>query len=371
VAHGIFVMQSTATITPGSARAFPASAKLPNEVSARERFLRACNLYSNDFPPVWMMRQAGRALPEYRALKERHSFLEMVRTPGLACEVTLQPLRRFGFDAAILFSDILVVPEALGQGYRFRDAGGIEMDWTIRTAADIDKLETAHLRERLQYVSDAIHEINKQLRGQHALIGFSGSPWTLMNFMLEGGSSKSPKAALDLLRLQPELFARLADKLTEAVTDYLRMQIESGVDALQIFDTLGSLLPQELYPAGSGLWIKRIVQNLNTDLPVIVFSKGVRSWEQLAGTGADVVGIDHGIGLRAAADLLPATVAVQGNLDPEVLLQAPAAAARETERLLQSMRGRNGWVFNLGHGVPPNANLESIAAVVETLRRGA
>lgn len=365
-------MQSTAFITPGAERAtFPASAKQPNEVSARERFLRACNLYCNDFPPIWLMRQAGRALPEYRALKERFSFLDLVRTPDLACEVTLQPLRRFGFDAAILFSDILVIPEALGQGYRFRDTGGIEMDWTVCSAADIARLDTAHVRERLHYVSEAIHEINKQLRGQHALIGFSGSPWTLMNFMLEGGSSKSPKAALDLLRLQPELFAQLADKLTEAITDYLRMQIESGVDALQIFDTLGSLLPQELYAAGSGLWIRRIVQNLNTDVPVIVFSKGVRAWDHLAATGADVIGIDHGIGLREAADMLPSTVAVQGNLSPDLLLQRPEEVVRETELLLQSMRGRNGWVFNLGHGLPPGANLESIAAMVAAIRRSA
>lgn len=365
-------MQSTVTSKPASsATAIHPPHTLLNQATSRERFLRACNLYSNDFPPVWLMRQAGRALPEYRALKEKHTFLELVRTPELACEVTLQPIRRFGFDAAILFSDILVIPEAMGQGYRFRETGGIEMDWTVSSSADIDRLDTKHIRERLHYVAEAIHLILGQVRGQNALIGFSGSPWTLMNFMLEGGSCKDPSAALALLRREPELFARLAGKLTEAIADYLRMQIESGVDAVQIFDTLGSLLPAELYPAASGLWIKRIVQELNTDVPVIVFSKGVRAWDQLAATGADVIGIDHGVDLRQAANALPSTLAVQGNLDPSLLLGEPSCVAQETERLLHSMRGRHGWVFNLGHGLPPTANLESISAMIQTIRRAA
>jgi uroporphyrinogen decarboxylase len=167
------------------------------------------------------------------------------------------------------------------------------------------------------------------------------------------------------------LFYLLISKLTEAVTRFLRMQIAAGVDAVQIFDTLGSLLPGELFRAGSGIWMKRIIQELNTDVPVIVFSKGTRAWSALAESGADVLGIDHEINLREAADMLPSTVAVQGNLDPAVLLGTPEAAERETARLLREMKGRNGWVFNLGHGVPPTANLETISAVLDTIRRGA
>ena len=366
--HRVSVMQSTASPVPNAS---PAPVPSLNQTASRERFLRACNLHAIDRPPIWLMRQAGRALPEYRFLKERYTFLDLVRTPQLAAEVTIQPIRRFGFDAAILFSDILVIPEALGQGYSFRDSGGIQMDFAIRSAADIEKLDVTALRERLNYVALAIHEVNKQLRGRTALLGFSGSPWTLANFMLEGGSTKHPTKAFALLRSEPELFYLLMSKLTEAVADYLRMQIEAGVDAVQIFDTLGALLPPRLFRAGSGLWMKRIVQELNTDVPVIVFSKGTRAWDQLAECGADVVGVDHEIALRKAADSLPSTVAVQGNLDPSLLLGAPEAVASETARLLREMQGRPGWIFNLGHGVPPGANLESIAALVETVRRGA
>lgn len=316
-----------------------------------------------------MMRQAGRALPEYRELKENFTFLELVRNPHLATEVTLQPIRRFGFDAAILFSDILVIPEAIGQKYFFRESGGVEMAFPIRSRSDIDRLRTDEIRERLAYVPAAIRLIRRQLGNERALIGFTGSPWTLANFMLDGGSSKNHTAALQLLESDSFAFERLMEKLTVTIIEYLWMQIAAGVDALQVFDTHGGLLPNELFHAGSGKWMKRIVSAVAHNVPVVVFSKGTRNWSDLVLTGADVLGIDHGISLAEAAGQLPDSVAVQGNLDPELLLGTPERAAAATRTALAQMDGRNGWIFNLGHGLPPTANLESISAVIETLRK--
>jgi uroporphyrinogen decarboxylase len=317
---------------------------------------------------VWLMRQAGRALPEYRRLKERHTFLDLVRTPELATEVTLQPIRRFGFDAAILFSDILVIPEALGQAYSFRESGGVAMDFSIRSSSDIDRLSIDAIPERLAYVPAAIRMIKSELAGQTALIGFAGSPWTLANFMLEGGSCREPARALALLKSQPETYRKLAEKLTRAIIEFLRMQITAGVDAIQIFDSHGGRLPGTLFRAGSGLWMERILHALKREVPTIIFSKGTRAWDELAFSGANVIGIDHGIPLEEAVAELPSTIAVQGNLDPGLLTDEPARVARETGRLMASMRGRPGWIFNLGHGLPPGANLDCITALVETLR---
>ena len=228
----------------------------------RERFLNACRCIPVDHPPVWLMRQAGRALPEYRALKQEHTFLQLVQTPELATEVTLQPIRRFDFDAAILFSDILVVCEGLGQRYQFRDQGGIEMEFLLKTAADIDRLEVSAVTERLQYVAAALRGTKSALAGRTALIGFAGSPWTLANFMLEGGGVKEYSAAKRLYYSEPELFARLFAKLTEAVTNYLQMQIDAGADALQIFDSLGGLLSAAILPKLRGDGLNRLSERL-------------------------------------------------------------------------------------------------------------
>ena len=335
----------------------------------RQRFLNAARGTPVDHPPVWMMRQAGRVLPEYRALKERYSFLELVRTPELAMEVTLQPIRRFDFDAAILFSDILVVPEALGQNYWFRDTGGVQMEYALRSPEDIQKLQVEDLCDRLRYVSDALRLIRPQLASRTALIGFAGSPWTLANFMLEGGSCKHPTKALELLRTAPAHFELLMEKLTQAVTLFLHMQIHCGVDALQIFDSHGGLLPESDFFAASGRWIKRIVDSIKADVPAIVFSKGTRAWNDLRRTGAEVLGIDHGTTLTEARKHLPSSIALQGNLDPGLLVVGdPGLVRQETARLLAEMAGRNGYIFNLGHGVPPAAHLENISAVIDTIR---
>jgi uroporphyrinogen decarboxylase len=337
-------------------------------LSSRHRFLRACRVLPVDRPPLWIMRQAGRALPEYRRLKERYTFLQLAQTPELAAEVTLQPIRRFDFDAAIIFSDILVIPEAMGMGYSFRESGGVEMDFRIRSEADVERLRVDEIVEKLQYAIEAIRLVKGDLQGRTALLGFVGSPWTLANFMLDGGSSKEHTRALHLFRENRPLFDKLCEKLTSAIITFLRMQICAGVDAVQIFDTLGGVLPGELFYAGSGNWIEQIVRGIGKVAPVIVFSKGTRNWGELAATGADVIGIDQGISLAAAAAELPENLAVQGNLDPELLLGDPELAATATRTLIAQMDRRNGWVCNLGHGLLPTTNLECISAIIDTLR---
>lgn len=315
------------------------------------------------------MRQAGRALPEYRELKAKHDFLELVRTPALAAEVTLQPVRRFGFDAAILFSDILVVAEGLGQGYRFRDGGGIQMDFALNSAGDVAALDDNALEEKLQYIPRTMQLLKKSLGAETALIGFAGSPWTLANFMLEGGSARQFARAKNLLAAQPEMFARLMEKLAAAVTTLLEMQIAAGADAVQIFDSLGGLLPTNDFEAASARWMKQIISALRGAVPVIVFSKDVRhNWNTLIETGANVLGIDSGTRLADVRKILPASVGVQGNLEPSLLTATPPEVAAETNRILEEMRGARGHIFNLGHGVPPDAKLENISALVDTVK---
>jgi uroporphyrinogen decarboxylase len=355
----------------------------------RERFLAAAHCQPADRPPVWLMRQAGRALPEYRKLKEKYTFLQLVQTPELAAEVTLQPIRRFGFDAAILFSDILVIPEAMGQPYHFRETGGIEMDFKIQSAADIEKLSVAQVCEKLNYVAAALKILRKELGEQTALIGFSGSPWTLATFMMEGGSAEKFTKAKALFTSDKKTFFALMEKLTAAVTAYLQMQIAAGADALQIFDSHGGHLPAADFQETSGRWIKQIIAAIGTPsigsasfsrqshraermlgVPIIAFSLGTHgNWNDLAATGANVLGIDWQFPLTEARRILPANIGIQGNLNPALLAEAtPEKVAAETNRLLEEMRGRNGYIFNLGHGVPPTAKLENIAALVETVR---
>jgi uroporphyrinogen decarboxylase len=343
------------------------------QLSCRERFLKACHCGSVDRPPLWLMRQAGRALPEYRKLKEKYSFLELVQTPELAVEVTLQPVRRFGFDAAILFSDILVIPEAMGQPYRFPETGGVVMDFVIRGKSDIDRLSVEQVTERLAYVDKALRALRKELGDKTALIGFAGSPWTLATFMMEGGSAKKYSRALALFHEDRPAYFALADKLSAAITEYLKMQIAAGVDALQIFDSHGGQLAPTEFQEASGRWIRDIILDLrtsNSSPPMIVFSLGTHgNWDDLLATGANVLGIDWRFPLCDARRLLPAKVALQGNLAPSLLSDArPEVVAKATRAVLEVMRGRPGHIFNLGHGLTPGAKLENIAALVETVK---
>ena len=338
-------------------------------MNSRERFLAACRGEPLERPPLWMMRQAGRYLPEYRALKQEHGFLKMVQTPELATEVTLQPIRRFGFDAAILFSDILVIPEAMGQPYRFRDQGGIAMDFALESAADIDRLESGAVRERLHYVPRALELLKRELDGKTALLGFSGSPWTLATYMVEGGSSTHYRKIKELLYGDPALFESLMEKLTAAVSEYLLSQVEAGADAVQIFDSWGSACPGYAYQQASLQWIRRIVESLNDRVPVILYAKGLHHRiEDLATTGARVISVDWTADLRKTGDAVHGAVALQGNLDPVLLDTTPDIVRREARRILDVMSGYpGGHLFNLGHGILPSAKIENVETLVETV----
>ncbi|MEE2947809.1 MAG: uroporphyrinogen decarboxylase [Verrucomicrobiota bacterium] len=341
---------------------------IQDSINSRECFLNACNGNSVTRPPVWLMRQAGRSLPEYRKLKEQYTFLELVKSPDLATEVTLQPLRRFPLDAAILFSDILVVPEALGQPYRFTDSNGIRMEFTIGNQHDIERLEPSGLRERLAYTHEALKQIKRELDEQQALLGFAGSPWTLANYMI-GGNSQDTLLARRLYHEDRGLFELLMEKLTDAVADYLELQIESGADAVQIFDSMGGCLPPSHYNAASGKWIAEIVSRLYGKAPIILFSRGtLGSFTQLIETGAPFLSMDWTADLGEIRNRVPDGIGLQGNLDPAVLTASPRVAAGETQRILETMRGFHRYIFNLGHGVTMDAQLDSIEAVVTTVR---
>jgi uroporphyrinogen decarboxylase len=342
-------------------------------LTARERFVAATRCQAVDRPPVWLMRQAGRALPEYRKLKETYSFVQLVQAPELAVEVTLQPIRRFGFDAAILFSDILVIPEAMGQAYRFKETGGVIMEFAVQSRADIEKLSVDRVCERLSYVDQALRMLRRELGEERALIGFAGSPWTLATFMMEGASVPKYGRALALFREDPKTYFALAEKLTTAITAYLKMQQAAGVDALQIFDSHGGHLAAGEFQEASGRWITDIVSQLNmeTTRPAnIVFSLGThKNWENLVATGADVLGADWQSSLAEVRQRVPERIALQGNLAPSLLSDAtPEEVVRETRTVLEAMRGRNGHIFNLGHGLTPAAKLENIGALVDTVK---
>jgi uroporphyrinogen decarboxylase len=324
------------------------------------------------------MRQAGRYLPEYRELKARHSFAELVRTPSLAAEVTLQPLRRFALDAAILFSDILVIPEALGQGFRFRDEGGITMEFRLETRAQLDRLSTEDLREKLAYVGKTLRLLRGQLGEKKALLGFGGAPWTLACYMIEGGGSEDFALIRRLFRTDRAFFDALLEKLTVALIDFFKLQIEAGADAVQIFDSWGGLIAGPDYEPASLQWIRRIIAALPAAFPVILYGKGTAAHlAAQAASGARVISVDSTVDLATVHDELTKDptlraqgiqVALQGNLDPALLSTTPATVRYEALSLLESMRDRPGHIFNLGHGIVPDAKPECVAALVNTVR---
>lgn len=338
-------------------------------MNKRERFLNACHCKPVDCPPLWLMRQAGRALPEYRAMKEQRTFLEMVQTPELAAEVTLQPIRRFGFDAAILFSDILVIPEALGQKYHFRDAGGVCMEFSVRSAQDAERLRWEGVAGRLPYVDAALRLLKKELNGQTALIGFAGSPWTLANFMVEGGSSKNFTRALAWWQEDRAGCERFLARLTQAVIEYLELQIAAGAEALQVFDTLGGLLDEAAFGPASARWMGQIVEAVGGRVPVILFSKVPQShWRFMIDSRPGGISMDSAISMAAARKAIPAGIAIQGNLDPNVMTGPIDGVESGARGILQEMNGRNGYIFNLGHGLPPTTPVENVTRLVETVR---
>jgi uroporphyrinogen decarboxylase len=317
------------------------------------------------------MRQAGRYLPEYNDTRRRAgSFLALCKTPSLATEVTLQPLERFPLDAAILFSDILTIPDAMGLGLYFVDGEGPRLERPLRDEASIAKLAVPDPAEDLRYVGDAVAEIRRALAGRVPLIGFAGSPYTLACYMVEGGASEDWRTVKGMLYQRPDLLHRLLEINARAVSALLNAQIEAGAQVAMIFDTWGGSLPAAAYREFSLAYIERVLSQLNRGagdarVPVIVFTKGGAPWlERIAATGCDCVGLDWGPDLGEARRRIGARVALQGNLDPMVLLTSPEAVRRETEKVLESYGSGAGHVFNLGHGVPQLAPPENVAALV-------
>ena len=338
-------------------------------MTCRQRFINAATCQPTDRPPIWMMRQAGRSLPEYMKLKEGYKFTELVQSPELAAEVTLQPIRRFGYDAAVIFSDILVIAEAMGQKYELMDQGGVKMDFQLNSKADVDKLDPSNVLDHISYTPEAIKVTRKELGNERAIIGFAGAPWTLASFMVEGGSSRENLRSRAMIYNEPKLFHALLEKITEATITYLKAQIDAGADVIQLFDSQGGTLAANKFWDISGRWMQQIVEAINGEVPVIVFARNVHeNWNEVVQTGGNVLGIDWGIDLRTVANTIPSSVAVQGNLDPALLIAKPEAAAEEARRICETMRGRDGFIFNLGHGVPPEADIETIQAVTSTVQ---
>jgi len=345
-----------------------------SQLTSRARFLAAARAEGPlDRAPVWIMRQAGRYLPEYRKLKEAHSFLELVKTPELAAEVTLQPLKRFPLDAAVIFSDILIVPEALGQPYHFRDEGGIGMDFALRSAGDIARLGPAEqVAEKLRYLADALLLVRRELPGR-ALLGFCGSPWTLAVYMVEGGSARTFSRVKALFHEVPAAFEALMEKLCEALTRLLNLQIQAGADAVQLFDSWAALCPHELYWDLSLRWIQQIIAGLPPHTPTILYAKSPPPGqsESMLATGVNALSVDWTRSLPELRAKLGPDVALQGNLDPAVLTMGPEAVARNTRVLVESMRGDPGWICNLGHGITPDARIDAVETFLETVHTAA
>ena len=350
-----------------------------SEPLANDRLLRALRRQPVDRTPVWLMRQAGRYLPEYRASRAAAgSFLAMAKTPELACEVTLQPLRRFPLDAAILFSDILTVPDAMGLGLYFVEGEGPKFQRPIREEADVARLAVPDMETGLRYVMDAIRVIRRELGGKVPLIGFSGSPWTLACYMVEGGGSDNYSKIKAMAFNRPDLLHRLLGVVTDAVIAYLAAQRAAGAQALQVFDTWGGVLSPTLYREFSLPYLERIARELprgegGQRTPLILFGKGkAPHLEALAATGTDAVGVDWLVGMDEAARRIGGKVALQGNLDPATLYGSPQAIAREAARVLDDYAAgnggsREGHVFNLGHGMSPDMDPEHVAALVEAV----
>ncbi len=342
-----------------------------------DRFLRALRRQPVDRTPVWLMRQAGRYLPEYRETRRQAgSFLAMAKNPDIACEVTLQPLRRFPLDAAILFSDILTIPDAMGLGLYFVEGEGPKFERPVRSAADVARLGVPDMETGLRYVMDAVRVIRRELDGQVPLIGFSGSPWTLACYMVEGGGSKDFARIKAMALTEPAALHALLSVNTDAVIAYLAAQRAAGAQALQVFDTWGGVLSPAMYREFSLPYLQRIARELErgegaSRAPLILFGKGTAAYlEDLAASGADGVGVDWLVELGEAARRCGGRVAVQGNLDPATLYGSPEAIRREARRALDSWRdgnggSREGHVFNLGHGMSPDMNPDHVAVLVE------
>lgn len=340
-----------------------------------DTLLRALLREPTDYTPVWMMRQAGRYLPEYRATRgQAGDFMSLCKNAELACEVTLQPLERYPLDAAILFSDILTIPDAMGLGLYFETGEGPKFRKTVRTEADVAALPVPDAASDLDYVMNAVSTIRSALGGRVPLIGFSGSPWTLATYMIEGGSSKDFRRAKVMAYNQPEVMHELLSKLADSVTDYLNAQIRAGAQAVQIFDTWGGSLSHDAYHEFSLAYMTRIVQGLIKEnegrrVPVILFTKNGGLWlESMAASGADALGLDWTQDIGSARQRVGSQVALQGNMDPTMLYASPERIRHEVKTILDRFGDHPGHVFNLGHGITPEVDPENAGAFIRAVR---
>jgi uroporphyrinogen decarboxylase len=339
-----------------------------------DRFLRALLREPVDVTPVWMMRQAGRYLPEYRATRaSAGGFIELMKNPEWACEVTMQPIDRYPLDAAILFSDILTIPDAMGLGLYFETGEGPRFHKPVRSAADVDALPVVNPEQDLPYVMNAVRTIRRELNGRVPLIGFSGSPWTLATYMVEGSSSKDFARTKTMAFNEPKTMHALLAKLADSVTAYLNGQIKAGAQAVQIFDTWGGALSHGAYQEFSLNYMKRIVdglirENEGRQVPVILFTKGGGQWlEAIADSGCHAVGLDWTTDIGVARDRVGGRVALQGNMDPALLRASPSRIREEVASILAAFGSGVGHVFNLGHGITPDIDPEHAGAFIEAV----
>jgi uroporphyrinogen decarboxylase len=339
-----------------------------------DRLLKAIWRQPLDRTPIWIMRQAGRYLPEYRATREKAgSFMNLCKTPELACEVTLQPLQRYDLDASIIFSDILTIPDAMGLGLSFAEGSGPRFASPLRREQDIHGLNVPDL-EKLKYVYDAIGMVQHDLAGKIPLIGFCGSPWTLAAYMIEGQSQSGFPAAMKMMEDSPFLLHKLLDILAQSVCAHLNAQIRAGVQAVMIFDTWGGLLDTQKYQEFSLYYIKQITAGLlriynERKVPVILFTKAGKQWlELMAEAGGDAICIDWEISLQAARQRVGEKVALQGNMNPACLLDSPESIREEAKRILESFGQGSGHIFNLGHGITPDVPPEHVKVLVDTVQ---
>lgn len=344
-------------------------------MSPQHRLLKALRREPVDKTPIWIMRQAGRYLPEYRQMRiKAKNFMHLCKTPELACEATLQPIRRFPLDAAIIFSDILTIPDSMGLGLHFIENEGPRFEHPITSMADINALPIPDTHLELHYVIEAIRLVKHELDDKLPLIGFAGSPWTLATYMIEGGASKSFNVIKKWLFQEPRSLHKLLEKLTIAVTNYLRAQIEAGADAVMLFDTWGGILTPDDYQLFSLNYMTKIIANIQQqfaeNIPIILFTKNGGQWlETIANSGANALGLDWTIPIGKARQQVGHKVALQGNMDPATLYASPTRIAMEAKRILTDYGKLPGHIFNLGHGILPDTPIESVSALVDAVHQ--
>ncbi|MBS0285895.1 MAG: uroporphyrinogen decarboxylase [Proteobacteria bacterium] len=340
------------------------------------RFIKALKRQPVDCTPVWFMRQAGRYLPEYRAIREKvGGFMGMCKNPEIACQITLQPLKRFSLDAAIIFSDILTIPDAMGLGLHFKTNEGPHFERTVRTKQDVENLPIPDMQSDLGYVSEAVRLTAHEIQHHTPLIGFCGSPWTVATYMVEGKSSKHFSTIKNMLYSDPKLLHALLKKITTASALYLEAQIQAGANAVMIFDSWGGALEYNSYLQFSLPYMQEIVTHLKTkpstkDTPIILFTKnGGQYLEHIAQTGCAAIGIDWTVDIAQARSRVGHLVALQGNLDPCVLTANPENIVREVKSVLDRYGKGSGHIFNLGHGITPDINPDNVQVMIDTIKQ--